>query len=97
MGLALAMRIFKELWRQATLAASEVEDHVANWLYEQLGMVMPASETSPPPALFSQAPSVHQTAAPLMQSNPNPTRPVDWLMVILLGLNLRRPPPGGVG
>ena len=74
---------------QATLAAMEIESNVATWLYEQLGFVVPHVAPAPPPLLTNGLPAAPSVASP---GSPHPTRPVDIVMLVLLGLNLRRAP-----
>ena len=93
---SLTLHIFKELWTQAFVAAAEVEDSLASWLYEQLGLVVPTVSPAPPPML-SNGVTGGPPPGPLVVQ-PHPTRPVDIVMLVLLGLNLRRAPlMGGVG
>ena len=93
--MGLVIHLLKELWTQAHLAATEMEDHVAVWLYDQLGMVLPVGHSpSPPPKVTNHVmPPQSELALRAMQSHP--TRLVDCIIVIL-GLNLRcRPLVGG--
>ena len=80
--MGLTLQVLKELWAQALLAAVEVEDNFAAWLNVQLGMVME------PPPLLTHAPAV-APQAPATMPQPHPTRPIDVLIVLLLGYNIR--------
>jgi len=92
---SLTLHIFKEVWNQAFLAAADVEDSLTAWLYEQTGI--PSMMPSPPPPLLGNT-NNGGTTGPSQGSlvvQSHPTRPVDVIMLVLLGLNLRR--GGGVG
>ena len=46
--LSLIVHVFKEVWTQAMMAAAEVEEGIAQWLYVQLGMIVPTEPLQPP-------------------------------------------------
>ncbi|CAE7376397.1 unnamed protein product [Symbiodinium microadriaticum] len=88
---SLVSNLIQELLSQTLQAATDMEDQVVEWLNHHLGgnskpvVSLPQSEAvAPPPA-----------QQPVVVSHP--TRPVDLLMLLLLGLNLRQQQVGGVG
>ena len=91
--LSLIVHVFKEVWTQAMMAAAEVEEGIAQWLYVQLDMIVP-TEPLQPPLLTNGPAALPSTSAP-NAGQPHPTRPVDVLLVLMLGLGLRRPPQIG--
>ncbi|CAE7783373.1 unnamed protein product, partial [Symbiodinium pilosum] len=80
--MGLTLQVLKELWAQALLAAAAVEDNFAAWLNVQLGIVME------PPPLLTHGPAV-APQAPATMLQPHPTRPIDVLIILLLGYNIR--------
>ena len=86
---SLVSNLIQELLSQTLQAATDMEDQVVEWLNHHLGgnskpvVSLPQSEAvAPPPA-----------QQPVVVSHP--TRPVDLLMLLLLGLNLRQQQVGG--
>ena len=94
--------LFKEMWYQVLLASHEIEDAMVQWLSEQLGYAGPApipnfysTPTSPPASLPAGSnsnefrPGTTQTALP--------TRPWDFLTLVLVVLQVRQQLAGGGG
>ena len=89
----LLVHFVKELYLQATLGAAELEDQLVFWLHQQLGW-----QATPSPAPQQTMFVAAAEPAPVPPPPPSqPTRPIDLIMVLLLGLTLRRMPVGGVG
>ncbi|CAE7364786.1 unnamed protein product, partial [Symbiodinium microadriaticum] len=77
----LIATLIREVGGQAMLAAADAEQQLVDFLYVQLGW-------GPGTPLFTAEPPVSPPPAP----TPAQTRPVDLLIVLMLGLNLRQQP-----
>ena len=88
--------VFLEIYQQAMFSAADVEEFLVQWLHQQLGWQ--TTTPSPEPVFLAASAQPLPAAPPAAQGQVSlPTRPIDILIVILLGLNLRQQPLLGGG
>ena len=96
-ALSFVANVLFEIYQQAMFGAADVEDLLVHWLHQQLGWQ--TATPSPEPVFLTAASQSAPSTAPAAAAGQTslPTRPVDILIVVLLGLNLRQQPRLGGG